>query len=78
VNRPLRGCKSLAAAQDTPVGIELMPRLKRRQLGVEEGDEGLTAAEPFYALAASSPHQQGELASPRLHTKLCDQSPVKG
>jgi len=29
-----------------------MHMIKKRQLGVEEGEEGLTAAEQFYALAA--------------------------
>ncbi len=46
------GFKSFAAAQDTLVGIELMHMIKKRQLVVEEGDEGLTPAEQFYALAA--------------------------
>lgn len=52
VTRPMLGFKSLAAAQATLVGIELMHMLKKRQLVVEEGDEALTAAEQFYALAA--------------------------
>ena len=52
VTRPMLGCKSFAAAQDTLVGIELMHMIKKRQLMVEEGDEGLTAAELFYSLAA--------------------------
>jgi putative transposase len=52
VTRPMLGFKSFAAAQGTLAGIELMHRLKKRQLVVEEGDEGLTAAEQFYALAA--------------------------
>jgi len=46
------GFKSFAAAQDTLVGIELMHMLKKRQLVVAEGEEGLTAAELFYSLAA--------------------------
>jgi len=29
-----------------------MHMIKKRQLGVEEGNEGCTAAEQFYALAA--------------------------
>src|SRR5919197_4564624 len=53
VTRPMLGFKSFTAAQDTPVGIELMPMIKKRQLVVEEGDEGRTAAELFYVLAAS-------------------------
>jgi putative transposase len=52
VTRPMLGFKSFAAAQDTLAGIELMHMLKKRQLVVEEGDEALTAAEQFYALAA--------------------------
>ena len=52
ITRPMLGFKSFVAAQDTLVGIELMHMLKKRQLVVEEGDEGRTAAELFYALAA--------------------------
>ena len=52
VTRPMLGCKSFEAAQDTLVGIELMHMIKKKQLMVEAGDEGLTAAEQFYALAA--------------------------
>jgi hypothetical protein len=46
-------------AQDTLVGIELMPMSKKRPLVVEEEDEGRTAAELFYSLAASSMPQTG-------------------
>jgi transposase-like protein len=52
ITRPMLGFKSFAAAQDTLVGVELMHMIKKRQLGVEEGAEGLTAAEQFYPLAA--------------------------
>src|SRR5438105_801850 len=52
VTRPMLGCKSFEAAQDTLVGIELMHRIKKRQLVVAEGEEGRTAADQFYALAA--------------------------
>jgi putative transposase len=52
VTRPMLGFKSFAAAHATLVGIELMHMLKKRQLVIEEGGEGLTAAEQFYALAA--------------------------
>ena len=52
VTRPMLGFKSFAAAQDTLAGIELMHMIKKRQLVVKAGDEGLTAAEQFYALAA--------------------------
>ena len=52
VTRPMLGFKSFAAAQATLIGMELMHRLKKGQLGGEEGTEGLTPAEQFYALAA--------------------------
>ena len=52
VTRPMLGFKSFEAVQDTLVGIELMPMMKKRQMVVEEGDEGRTAAELFYSLAA--------------------------
>ena len=39
-------------AQDTLVGIELMHMIKKKQIVLEAGDEGLTAAELFYSLAA--------------------------
>jgi putative transposase len=52
VTRPMLGFKSFVAAQDTLAGIELMHMIKKRQLVVEEGDEGLTVAELFYSLAA--------------------------
>src|SRR5215467_567368 len=48
--RPMLGFKSFEAAQDTLVGIELMHMIKKKQLIVGAGDEGLTAAEQFYAL----------------------------
>jgi hypothetical protein len=46
------GFKSFEAAQGTLAGVELMHMIKKRQLMVEAGDEGLTAAEQFHALAA--------------------------
>jgi hypothetical protein len=46
------GFKAFDAAQATLAGIELMHMLKKRRLVVEAGDEGLTATEQFYALAA--------------------------
>lgn len=52
VTRPILGFKSFDAAQGTLVGIELMPMIKKKQLMVEAGGEGRTAAEQFYALAA--------------------------
>jgi putative transposase len=52
VTRPMLGFKSFEAAQGTLVGIELMHMIKKRQMIMEAGDEGLTAAELFYSLAA--------------------------
>src|SRR5918995_6081842 len=43
VTRPMLGFKSFDAAQDTLVGIELMHMIKKRQLLVGTGAEGLTA-----------------------------------
>ena len=54
VTRPMRGCKSFDAAQGTLVGMELMHMIQKRQMVIEA--EGLTEAEQFYSLAASSPH----------------------
>jgi putative transposase len=52
VTRPMLGFKSFDAAQSTLAGIELMHMIKKRQLVGKVGQEGLTAAEQFYALAA--------------------------
>jgi len=52
VTRPMLGFKAFEAAQDTLVGIELMHMIKKRQMKVDAGDEGRTAAELFYSLAA--------------------------
>ena len=46
------GFKAFEAAQDTLVGIELMHMIKKRQMRMEAGDEGRTAAELFYSLAS--------------------------
>src|SRR5215468_4748752 len=40
VTRPMLGFKAFDVAQATLVGIELMHMIKKRQLGVEAGDEG--------------------------------------
>jgi len=66
------GFKAFEAAQDTLVGIELMHMIKKRQMRVEAGDEGRTAAELFYSLAASSLHRQGPLPLHDLLSKICD------
>jgi len=52
VTRPMLGFKSFEAAHDTLVGLELMHMIKKRQIVVEAGDEGHTAAELCYSLAA--------------------------
>ena len=52
VTRPMLGFKSFDAAEGTLAGIELMQMIKKKQMIVEAGDEGLTAAELFYSLAA--------------------------
>ena len=52
VTRPMLGVKSFEAAQGTLVGIELMHMIKKRQMLMEAEDEGLTAAELFYSMAA--------------------------
>jgi hypothetical protein len=50
--RPMLGFKAFDAAQGTLVGIELMHMIRKRQMIMEAGEEGLTAAELFYSLAA--------------------------
>jgi putative transposase len=52
VTRPMLGFKLFAAAQGILVLIELMYMIKKKQMAVEVGEEGLTAAELFYSLAA--------------------------
>ena len=52
VTRPMLGFKLFDAAQGTLVGIALMHMIKKKQMVVEAEDQGLTAAEQFYALAA--------------------------
>jgi putative transposase len=52
VTRPMLGFKSFEAAQSTLTGIELMHMIKKRQMVVEAGEEGRTAAEQFYSIAA--------------------------
>ena len=52
VTRPMLGFKSFDAAQCTLAGVELMHMLKKRQMVVAAGDEGLTVATLFYSLAA--------------------------
>src|SRR6266699_582094 len=51
ITRPMLGFKACDAAQATLVGIELMHMLRKQQLK-DGAEQGLTAAEQFYALAA--------------------------
>jgi putative transposase len=52
LTRPMLGFKSFDAARCTLAGLEVMHMLRQGQLVGEEGAEGLTPAEQFYALAA--------------------------
>jgi putative transposase len=52
ITRPMLGFKAFDAAQCTLAGVDLMHMIKKRQMVVEAGDEGRTAAELFYSLAA--------------------------
>jgi putative transposase len=53
ITRPMLGFKAFEAAQRTLAGIELMQMIRKQQL--EGGaEQGLTAADQFYALAAES------------------------
>lgn len=52
VTRPMLGFKSFYAARRTLVGIELIHMIKKKQMMVGAEDEGRTAAELFYSLAA--------------------------
>jgi putative transposase len=72
VTRPRLGLPSCAAAQDPRVGSERRPLSKKRPLGVEEGDAGLTAAAWFYSLTASLPDRQGLLPLHNLRSQICD------
>src|SRR5438445_1489630 len=45
VTRPMLGVKSFAAAQDTFVGVELVHMIRKKQMVVEEGEEGRAAAD---------------------------------
>jgi putative transposase len=74
--RPLRGGTAFDAAQGPLVGSARMQRITTTQRRVEAGAEGLTAAEQFSGLAASSPHRPGQVPSHRLHTKICDRTPI--
>jgi transposase-like protein len=50
ITRPMLGFQSFEAAQSTLMGIELMHMLRKGQL-TDDMEQGLSAAEQFYALA---------------------------
>jgi transposase-like protein len=52
VTRPMLGFKAFDAAQGTLAGVELMHMIKKKQMVLEAGDEGLSAVKQFYSLAA--------------------------
>lgn len=52
VTRPMLGFKAFDAAQNTLTGIELMRMIKKKQMVLDESQEGLTAAKLFYDLAS--------------------------
>jgi transposase-like protein len=52
ITRPMLGFKAFDAAQGTLAGVELMHMIKKKQMILEEGAEGLSAADLFYFLAA--------------------------
>ena len=59
VTRPMVGFKSFDTTQGMLAGIARMHMITKRQLVVEEGVEGCTAAALFYSLAALSLRRQG-------------------
>ena len=46
------GFKAFAAVQGTLAGVELMHMIKKKQMVLEAEDEGRSAADQFYSLAA--------------------------
>ena len=64
----------MAAAQSTLTGIARMPMIKKRQLVVQEGNVGLTAAEQFYGWPPNPLHRQEQLPLPSLLSKICDKT----
>jgi hypothetical protein len=58
ITRPTLGFKAFAAAQGTLAGVELRQMIRQGPLA-SGAEQGLTAAERFSSLAASSPAQQG-------------------
>jgi transposase-like protein len=52
LTRPRLGFKAFHTARRTLVGIELMHLIKKKQLEGSAEDQGRTAAELYYSLAA--------------------------
>jgi hypothetical protein len=73
LTRPRLGGKASPATQCTLASIELLPMLRKGQRagGVEQG---LSAADQFDSLAASSLQRQSRLTSHRSHAKICDKT----
>ena len=63
MTRPMLGFKSFTAAQDTLVGIELMHMIRKKQMVVEPGEEGRTAAEQFTLLPRNLRTDRGNCPS---------------
>jgi hypothetical protein len=59
VTRPRLEGNSCAAAQGRLAAIEFMHMMQKRQTVVKAGEVERTVAEPFYSLAAYSPHGHG-------------------
>ena len=75
VTRLMLGFKSIDAAQSTLTGMELMHMSKKRQWISKGGQEGLPAAEQFYALAASFPSSHASL-TPSVYTQKFATKPL--
>ena len=77
ITRPMLGFKAFDAAQSTLVGIELMHMIKKRQMVVEEGNEGLTVPNCSTPWPPNPFHRQGQLPLHDLLSKICDTKPVE-
>jgi len=63
---------AFVAAGATLAGLERMPVITPREMGVEAGAEGLTPTEPCGALAASPPHRSGPRLLHDVLSNSCD------
>jgi len=71
--RPMWGCNAFEAAQATGTGMARRPMLRQGQR-TEGREQGRSAAEQFYALAASSSHRRGQLTLKHSLSKICDKT----